>query len=152
MSIRVLAIGKKHEPWVEDGIERYSRRLRKPFDIEWVLLPHSSREGLTARLEESGRILARLASDDYVMVLDERGEQLDSPSFSRLLTNGFERRGNVTIVIGGAYGVDDELRGRAHTIVSLSPMVFPHQLVRLILAEQLYRAQSIKDGIPYHHD
>ena len=152
MAIRIAAVGKKHEPWVEDGIERYSKRLRKPFDAEWVLLPHSAREGLTARQEESERIRARLGKDDFVLLLDERGDLCDSPALARLLAREFEMRKTVTVVIGGAYGVDDELRERADKVLSLSPLVFPHQLVRLILTEQLYRAQEIAKGNPYHHD
>lgn len=147
MALRIIAVGKKHESWVEGGIERYQKRLQKPFTAEWVLLPHAAREGLQAREEESERIYARLSSDDFVILLDERGELLDSPSLSKLL-RAWPR---ATIVIGGAYGVDDRLRQRANKIISLSPLVFPHQLVRLILIEQLYRAQEIAGGRPYHH-
>jgi 23S rRNA (pseudouridine1915-N3)-methyltransferase len=151
MSLRIITVGKKHEPWVADGIERYCQRLRKPFDVEWVLLPHSARDGLTARQEESEHIRARLANDDFVLLLDERGELLDSPALSRLLVQSFETQGRVTIIIGGAYGVDEELRERSDKVLSLSPLVFPHQLVRLILTEQLYRSQEIANNRPYHH-
>jgi len=150
MPIRILAIGKKHEPWVSDGIERYEKRLKRPFDTSWVLLPHSSREGLAARQEESERILGRLG-DDYVVLLDERGKAIDSPALSRLLLTRLELSQNVTIIIGGAYGIDESIHSRADFVWSLSPLVFPHQLVRLILAEQLYRAQEIAGGKPYHH-
>lgn len=149
--ITVIAIGKKHDSWVMDGIERYSRRLQGPWKIEWVLLPHSALEGASARQEESGRILAKLDARDAVVLLDERGKSLTSPaltdSFQSLLSSG--RR--VVCVIGGAYGVDDALMARANLVWSLSPLVFPHQLVRLILTEQVYRMQSIAMGHPYHH-
>lgn len=149
--IRIVAIGKKHEDWVASGIERYQKRLRKPFDTEWVLLPHSAREGLQARQEESERIMSRLGDDDFAILLDERGELLDSPALSRLVMNGLERQSRTTMIIGGAYGVNDELQQRADKVISLSPMVFPHQLVRLILTEQIYRAQDIASGGSYHH-
>ena len=152
MAIRIIAIGKKHESWVEVGIERYSKRLRKPFDVEWVYLPHSSREGDQAREEESERIRKRVGVDDYILLLDERGRLHDSTSLSGLITNGFDNKAKVTVVIGGAYGVDDGLRDRADETVSLSRLVFPHQLVRLILIEQIYRSQEISSGNPYHHD
>lgn len=71
--IRILAIGKKHEAWIAAGLARYEKRLKKPFDVEWVLLPHSAREGLSARQEESERILSRTSPDDWVMLLDETG-------------------------------------------------------------------------------
>ena len=152
MSIRILAVGKKHEAWVAEGIERYERRLRRPFDIEWVLLPHSSKEGLMARQEESQRIRTRLGAGDFIILLDERGATFDSPALSKVLGDALEQAGRVSIIIGGAYGVDDELRRSANKLVSLSALVFPHQLVRLLLVEQLYRAQSIREGSSYHHE
>lgn len=151
MAIRILAIGKKHEPWIEEGVKRYQKRLRKPFDVEWVLLPHSSLTGLRARQEESEALLKRLDASDYVILLDERGAALDSPAFSRHLEGLFQGTSRVTVIIGGAYGVDENLRQRADHVLSLSKLVFPHQLVRLILIEQLYRAQEIAGGAPYHH-
>ena len=151
MPIRILAIGKKHESWVQAGIARYETRLKRPFNTEWALLPHSSREGLQAREEESERLLGRINDDDFVVLLDERGKLVDSPTLSTLLLEPLERSKTVTIIIGGAYGVDASIECRANIVWSLSPLVFPHQLVRLILAEQLYRAQEIAQGNPYHH-
>lgn len=151
MAIRVLAIGKKHEDWVTDGIDRYERRLRKPFDASWLLLPHSSREGDAAREEESERILQRVDRDAFLVLLDERGVNVDSPGLSSRLQGAFDRGKQVVVVIGGAYGVNDSVRQRADFVWSLSKLVFPHQLVRLVLAEQLYRAQEIAGGRPYHH-
>ena len=150
MSIRILAIGKKHESWVVEGIERYQKRLQRPFTVEWVLLPHSAKQGLSARQEESERILKRLG-EDFVVLLDERGKNIDSPALSKLLLTPLELSRVVTIVIGGAYGVDQSIHERADFIWSLSLLVFPHQLVRLMLIEQLYRAQEISSGNPYHH-
>lgn len=152
MPIKILAIGKKHEPWVIDGIERYQKRLRSPFSVEWVLLPHSSLEGDRARQEESERIISRLNPDEYVVLLDERGKLLDSPQLSALLAAQLDTSKTVVIVIGGAYGVTDMMHQRADFIWSLSPLVFPHQLVRLVAVEQLYRAQQIRLGGSYHHE
>lgn len=152
MPIRILAVGKKHEAWVSEGIVRYEQRLKAPFTLSWQLIPHSSREGDRARTEESERLLAKLNSDEFVILLDERGTLLDSPQLSRQLLVPLERSQPVTIIIGGAYGVDQSVHKRANLVWSLSPLVFPHQLVRLILAEQLYRAQSIADGSSYHHE
>lgn len=149
--IRIVAVGKKHESWVIEGIERYQKRLRRPFAIEWELLPHSSREGLQARAEESERLLARLRQDDFVVLLDEKGKMISSPTLSALLLEPLESAKSVVIIIGGAYGVDNSVHQRADIVWSLSPLVFPHQLVRLILIEQLYRAQEIAGSGPYHH-
>lgn len=151
MAIKIIAVGKKHEPWVAEGIRRYETRLKRPFNAEWVLLPHSAREGLQAREDESERLLLRLGDDDFVVLLDERGKLFDSPGLSRMLLDPLERSRSVVILIGGAYGVDTSVHQRADVVWALSPLVFPHQLVRLILAEQLYRAQEIAAGHPYHH-
>lgn len=151
MPIRVIAIGKKHESWVAEGITRYERRLKAPFSCEWLLLPHSSRSDDGAREEESIRILERIKPDDFVVLLDEQGTLYDSPTFSKVISGPLERSQNVIVVIGGAYGVIEALRTRATIVWSLSPLVFPHQLVRLLLVEQLYRAQEIAGGRPYHH-
>lgn len=152
MAITILAIGKKHDSWVQEGIERYQKRLRAPFNVEWILLPHSSLESSRARLEESERIISRLTMDYYVVLLDERGKELSSPALVEHLESCFTAAKQVVFVIGGAYGVTDALRQRANIVVSLSQMVFPHQLVRLILVEQLYRAQQIAAGGSYHHE
>ena len=152
MPLKVLTVGKKHESWVSEGIERYQKRLRTPFSFEWVLLPHSSLEGDRARQEESERILSRLGADDYVILLDERGKALDSTGLSTLLGEQLHASRTVVVIIGGAYGVDATVHDRAQFIWSLSPLVFPHQLVRLILTEQIYRAEQISVGGSYHHE
>ena len=151
MSIRILAVGKRHDDWVDGGIARYERRLKKPFDVTWQLLPHSAREGESARAEESERMLAKLSREEFVVLLDERGTIHDSPGVAKLFEAPFAHARQVTCIIGGAYGVNDALRHRANAVWSLSKLVFPHQLVRLILIEQIYRAQEIAAGRPYHH-
>lgn len=152
MPIKIIAVGKKHETWVAEGIDRYQKRLKRPFQIEWVLLPHSPQSDIAARHDESGRILSRLSVDDYVVLLDEKGKNIGSPSLSKLLLAPLESSQSVVIIIGGAYGVDETVIKRANFVWSLSHLVFPHQLVRLILVEQIYRAQEIATGNPYHHE
>lgn len=149
--IRIIAIGKKHEAWITHGLERYQKRLRKPFNVEWILLPHSSVEGLEARHSESRMLLSRLGADEFVVLLDELGKNITSSSLSELCQAQFTNGRSVVIIIGGAYGVDDTVTARADFIWSLSKLVFPHQLVRLLLIEQLYRAQEIASGGKYHH-
>lgn len=152
MAISIVAIGKKHESWVAEGVGRYESRLKKPWNVSWVLLPHSALQDAAARQEESERILSKLHDRDFVVLLDERGEQKDSLGIARLLDSTFTAGRQVVILIGGAYGVDDRVHQRADMVWSLSELVFPHQLVRLILTEQLYRAQQIVAGHPYHHE
>lgn len=152
MSLQILVIGKKHESWVLEGIERYQKRLKAPFLPEWVLMAHSSFDGVKARQDESERILSRLTAYDFIILLDERGKTLDSPSLAGVLEEQLDRSQKVLIIVGGAFGVTDELRDKVHLVWSLSPLVFPHQLVRLIVTEQLYRAQQIVSGGSYHHE
>lgn len=151
MTIKVLAVGKKHESWVTEGIGRYEKRLKKPFNLSWQLLSHSARDYEAARAEESTRILAKVAPGDFVVLLDERGRNVDSPALANTLRAPIDAGRNVVVVIGGAYGVDSTVHDRADFTWSLSKLVFPHQLVRLILTEQLYRAQDILAGGKYHH-
>lgn len=151
MAIRILAVGKKHEPWVAAGIERYEKRLRKPFSVTWQLVQHSSRGDEAARKEESVRLLDKIKADEKVFLLDERGSSFDSLAFAKTLAGPVYSGKNVCIIIGGSFGVDESVRKRSDTVISFSKMVFPHQLVRLILLEQLYRAQEINTNGSYHH-
>lgn len=151
MTLTIVTVGKKHESWVLKGVERYEKRLRQPFDVKWILLPHSSFEDDRARQEESERIESRLKSSDFVILLDERGKNIDSPTLATLLGEQLDRSVTVTLIIGGAFGVTEALYHRANVVWSLSKLVFPHQLVRLIVMEQLYRTQTIRQGGKYHH-
>lgn len=149
--IQIVAVGKKHESWIQAGVERYEKRLKRPWDVRWILLPHSGKANDEARQEESERILTKLPSDSFIVLLDETGAQLSSPALSKMCEDQFVRSQTMTFVIGGAYGVDERIHQRADLVVSLSDMVFPHQLVRLLLIEQLYRSQEIAIGSKYHH-
>ncbi|MDO4868229.1 MAG: 23S rRNA (pseudouridine(1915)-N(3))-methyltransferase RlmH [bacterium] len=150
--MNIIAIGKKHEKWVLNGIELFEKRLKKPFNLSWEILPHSNFAEEKAREEETQRILAKIKPSDFVILLDERGKNISSPELAEMLSNGFVNSQNFVIVIGGAFGVSEELRQRANFVWSLSKLVFPHQIVRLILVEQIYRAQEISSGGKYHHE
>lgn len=149
--ITIIAIGKRHEPWLVDGIARYEQRMTRTWQLQWKLLPASQRSSDAARREESQQILRALSPQAYVVLLDERGTMLDSPALSRSLHQPMAQGKSLVLIIGGAYGVTEAVIERANLVWSLSRLVFPHQLVRLILAEQLYRAQQIAAGHPYHH-
>lgn len=149
--ITIIAVGKRHEPWLVDGIARYEQRMIHAWQLQWKLLPASKRSSDAARREESQQILRALSPQAYVVLLDERGTMLDSPALSRSLHQPMAQGKSLVLIIGGAYGVTEAVMERANLVWSLSRLVFPHQLVRLILAEQLYRAQQIAAGHPYHH-
>jgi 23S rRNA (pseudouridine1915-N3)-methyltransferase len=155
MKITILAIGKKHEPKLESAILDYTARLNHYTKCEWKLLEAK----ITPSLEieqikqvESDLIRKQINQKDAVILLDERGSDLTSPALAeriqKLMNSGIQ---NLVFVIGGAYGVDESLMERADLILSFSKLVFPHQLVRLILIEQLYRAHTILAGEKYHH-
>lgn len=147
--MKIISVGKKPELWLENAIKDYFKRLQGPFKTEFEYLIQSKDSYDLARLNESKIILAKLKPNDFVILLDETGKNISSPALSGLLTSHFDR--NIVFIIGGAYGVSEELKKRADFIWSLSQLVFPHQIVRLILAEQIYRAQAISQNHPYHH-
>lgn len=153
MRLRLLLVGRTDAGHVADGLDFYLERVRRSARIEVVIV----REGRSAapearRAEESDLILKALRPGERSILLDERGSHLTSPAFAqRLGTLRDQGIRDVVFVIGGAYGVDDRVREKAHLIIALSAMVFPHQLVRVLFAEQLYRAFTLLEGRPYHH-
>lgn len=150
--IRILAVGKRHDSTLQDAIEDYRKRLKPPFSVEWQLLPHSHFSADAARQDESYRLLEKLQPDDHVVLLDERGTLLNNTGLLQALSEPLNASRRVTIIIGGAYGVDDTLHSRADLVWSLSPLVLPHQLVRLVTVEQIYRTYALSMGHPYHHE
>lgn len=149
-SVLILAVGGKHDPELTAAIAKYETRLKSRFTFQWQTVPYSTQSGDTARRDESTRLLAKIKSSDYIVLLDERGIQTSSEGLAAKIES-IPSHLRLVLVIGGAYGVDETMRERANYIWSLSKLVFPHQLVRLILVEQLYRAEMIRDNHPYHH-
>ncbi len=155
MKITILAIGKKHDSKLEASILDYTSRLNHYAKCEWKLVEAKITPSMSSdqiRRIESDTLRANISDSDVVTLLDERGSELSSPALAeriqKLMNSGVQ---SVVFVIGGAYGVDEALMERADFIWSLSKLVFPHQLVRLILTEQLYRAYTILAGEKYHH-
>lgn len=146
-------MGRTERGHVEDGLEYYLSRIRRMEQVDVSVLPDAGRrDPAWQQRTESERILAALKPGEKVVALDERGKQLSSPAFAGQL-GAWRDQGlrDVAFVIGGAYGLNDAVRQRADLVLSLSAMVFPHQLVRVLFAEQLYRALSILKGSGYHH-
>ncbi len=156
MKLLFLSVGKPHEPYIQMGIKEFTGRVGKYFPVIWQLIPApknaASMSESALKKAEGLAILQQLHSDDHLILLDERGLSLSSPGLSQMI----QQRGNesckrLVFLIGGAFGVDETITKRANTIWSLSKLVFPHMLVRLILAEQVYRACSILKNEKYHH-
>ncbi len=140
--IRIIAGGKKHPSWLVAVCEEYEKRLRKPWTIEWQFVDED-------KLPER---VARLDRNEFVILLDEHGKILSSPELSATLKTPLETGRDVVLVIGGAYGhFPPEMVERANVVWSLSNLVFPHQICRLIVTEQIYRSQEIYLGHSYHH-
>lgn len=142
--IRIIAGGKPPKNWQKEGVEEYTTRLRTPFNTEWEFLPEE-------------KLLSKLAnwpfsSSDYVIILDERGKNLSSPEFSEAIQSAWNNSKNITIIIGGAFGFPKEIREKANLLLSYGKEVFPHEIARIVLAEQIYRASEISHGSNYHHE
>jgi 23S rRNA (pseudouridine1915-N3)-methyltransferase len=156
MKIQLLLTGKTRFPFIREGIEEYRRRLVHYTDFQIRELPELKNSGSwpekKVKGEEAKTILKAIDPQDYVVLLDERGQHMDSLAFAGLLEKqqyGSSR--TMIFVVGGPYGFAGEVYQRADLELSLSKMTFSHQLVRLIFLEQLYRAYTIIRGEPYHH-
>ena len=140
-------MGKEKDEMTASIRKHYELRIFRYVPIEWVYMPHESKE------KESDKILSYLKKDDYVVLLDEKGRELKSEMLSDLIANRMiDSVRRMVFVIGGAYGVSKSVEERANYIWKLSSLVFPHMLVRVILLEQLYRAFTIIKGEKYHHE
>ncbi|NDF98171.1 MAG: 23S rRNA (pseudouridine(1915)-N(3))-methyltransferase RlmH [Chitinophagia bacterium] len=156
MKLACWSVGKAHEPYVKEGIDLFTNRLQHYFKTEWTLVPVPKSTGMLSEIDlrrkEADIILDWLEKDDYLVLLDEKGKSLHSEGLATFLqTRANESTKRIVFLIGGAFGVDEKVKKRAQFIWSLSSLVFPHQLVRLILTEQLYRAATIIRNEKYHH-
>lgn len=156
MRIELWSFGKAHEPYVKSGIEEFTKRLNHYFKTEWILIPTPKNTGMLSELDlkkkEGAIILDWLGPDDYLVLLDERGKNITSIELATFLQKKADiGTKKLVFLIGGAFGVDPTVQQRAQFTWSLSRLVFPHQLVRLLLAEQLYRAGTILKNEKYHH-
>ena len=141
--IKIIAGGKKHQNWVSEVVYEYQKRLKKPFDIRWEFLEEDKLLRYLKKWPFSG--------SQFVILLDERGKNLSSPEVSSILSHNFISAKEVVFIIGGAFGVDEDIRLKSDLVWSFSRLVFPHQLMRVMLVEQIYRAQEIANGGKYHH-
>jgi 23S rRNA (pseudouridine1915-N3)-methyltransferase len=156
MKISLWAIGKNNEPYVKSGIDEFTKRISRYFPVEWTIIPVPKNAGMLSEMDlkkkEAETILQWLRPEDYLIALDEKGKQLSSEGLAQFLqTRSNESAKNIIFLIGGAFGLDNQVLSKAKFTWSLSSLTFPHQLVRLILAEQIYRACTILRNEKYHH-
>jgi len=156
MKIMLCSIGKPHDSDLKAAIEEFTKRITNYFSVEWLIVPPPKNAGTLSADElkkvEAASVLQKLTKDDYLVLLDERGKNISSPALATLIQQrGNESTKRIVFLIGGAFGVEDSVFKRANFVWSLSQLVFPHMIVRLILAEQVYRACSIIKNEKYHH-
>ncbi|REJ82302.1 MAG: 23S rRNA (pseudouridine(1915)-N(3))-methyltransferase RlmH [Bacteroidetes bacterium] len=153
MKCELIFVGKTSEKYLKEGIEIYISRLRHYLNVSVSYIQASQAADTSrGREEESERIIRTIKPRDLIILLDEKGRELDSVQFAeqmqKWMSRGFAR---ILFIAGGAYGFTDELRSKADFILSASKFTFTHQMVRLIIAEQLYRAMTIIRNESYHH-
>lgn len=158
MKVTIIAVGKIKEHYLKEGIEEYSKRLSRFCDLRIIeAADEPAPDDLSAAREEqiksreASRVLGKVKDGDYLIVLDVKGAKKSSEEFAEVLKNCMmSGNSSITFVIGGSLGLAPELIRKANVRLSLSDMTFPHQLTRLILLEQIYRAFKIINGETYH--
>jgi 23S rRNA (pseudouridine1915-N3)-methyltransferase len=152
LKIKVLWVGKSRDSWVKDAVYEYADRIRRYCPLELIdIRDEKGAEAEEMRRRECERLEKHIPTGATLILLDERGEQMDSPGLAAFV--GKQRdsgTGELVFAIGGAYGFSEEFRRRGK-LLSLSRMTFTHQMVRPFLLEQIYRAFTILNGEPYHH-
>ncbi len=157
MKITLLTVGKTDKDWVRQGLDIYVSRLKHYIPFAIVEIPElkgvSSLTKEQIKTREGELILKNIRPTDDVILMDERGKQHSSVELAKVIQDKISYAGkDIVFVIGGAYGFSDPVYVRASSKISLSRMTFSHQMVRVIFAEQLYRAFTIIRGEPYHHE
>lgn len=157
MKIQIITVGKKHDKNLEDFIKDFEKRIKAHFDLEWTILNSVDDNNKEVQIKkESEKILETLekaSKNSFVILLDENGKEKTTKEIASLfeekMNGGTEK---IIFVIGGAFGVGEDIFKKSDFVLSLSKLVFPHQLVRVILVEQIYRCVSILKNGKYHHE
>jgi 23S rRNA (pseudouridine1915-N3)-methyltransferase len=157
MKITLLQVGKTTDKHILEISNLYAKRIKKYSSFEVISLPDikntRNMSVVDQKSKEGGKIVQFLNEDDYIILLDERGKELRTVDFAASLEKIFMLpKKRIVFVIGGPWGFSEEVYGKAASKMSLSIMTFPHQLVRLLFLEQLYRVFTIIKGEPYHHE
>ena len=148
--LKIICIGKIKEDFYKDAINEYKKRINKYTKLEIIELPDYSYDDKKTIKEEYNNILKVFNKNDYNILLDINGKECDSITFANKIKDTLSINSNITFIIGGSLGVSDELKNICDYRLSFSPMTFPHQLFRVILLEQIYRAFKIINNEEYH--
>lgn len=158
MKIKIICVGKIKEKYLKDGIAEYQKRLSRFTQFEIIELadektPEKASQAENEKImeKEANRILSKIGNRDYVIALAIEGKQYASEEFSQFVTDitiqGFS---DITFIIGGSLGLHSKIKQKAHALISFGRLTLPHQLMRLVLTEQIYRSFMIQEGSPYH--
>jgi len=153
MLIKIISIGNKLNSWESESIQHYKKQLPKNFKIDFINLksqqnPKYSKKEVIKK--ESELLISKILENEFVIACDAMGELTDSGEFSCLLKNCQEMNKTISFIIGGSFGLSQEIKSKADKIFSASLLTFPHRLFRLILVEQIFRAHTIISNMPYH--
>jgi len=156
MKFQFLNIGKPHDEAFKKAVDDFTKRISNYHNCEWLIIPPvknaASLSEPELKKQEGKIIIGKINKDDFVILLDETGKQLSSVELANFIEQkATQSTRSLIFLIGGAFGVSDEIKQRANFTWSLSKLVFPHMIVRLILAEQVYRACTILRNEKYHH-
>jgi 23S rRNA (pseudouridine1915-N3)-methyltransferase len=157
MKIKIIAIGKTHKSFLIDGENEYLKRLKKYIQIEKTEIPDlKNAKKLTQdqiKNKEGKLLLQKIENNSLIVLLDENGKQYKSSDFSKWTQDKMNRGyKNIIFLIGGAYGFSEEVYNAANEKIALSKMTFSHQMIRMLFVEQIYRAFTIINNEPYHHE
>ena len=148
--IKIICVGKIKEKFFREAIDEYKLRLSKYTKLEIIELPDYNYDLKKTIKEETEAILKNVNKSDFNILMDINGLELDSVELSNKISNTLINNSNITFIIGGSYGVGDEIRNICNMRLSFSRLTFPHQLFRIILLEQIYRSYKIMNNEEYH--
>ena len=148
--ITLITVGKIKEKYIKEGIEDYLKRLSKYTKIELIELEDEAFDKAKTLKKEAEKIMKKINPKSYIVTLEIDGKEISSPELSELIEKTTITHSNITFIIGGSYGLDDEIKRLSNYKLSFSKMTFPHQLFRLLFLEQLYRSYKIMNNEEYH--
>lgn len=147
--MKIICVGKIKEKFFVDAIEEYSKRISKYTKLDIIEISDESNETIALK-KEGDKILSKIKDNDYVITLEIEGNSLSSLDFAKKIDNNFNSNKNLTFVIGGSYGLSDLVKQKSDYQLSFSKLTFPHQMFRVMLLEQIYRAYKINNNENYH--
>ena len=148
--ITLITVGKIKEKYIKEGIEDYLKRLSKYTKIELIELEDEAFDKTKTLKKEAEKIMKKINPKSYIITLEIEGKEISSPELSELIEKTIVTHSHITFIIGGSYGLDDEIKRLSNYKLSFSKMTFPHQLFRLLFLEQLYRSFKIMNNEEYH--